>query len=87
MKRIITIIFSIMLVMTAFAQKDFGLDEIAKSINSYNWKEKVHQKGTYVIFEHKILLGRSFRNIKGITYCVAIMIVILKMIRFFRCLH
>lgn len=67
MKRIITIIFSIMLVMTAFAQKDFGLDEIAKSINSYNWKEKVHQKGTYVIFEHKILLGRSFRNMKGIT--------------------
>jgi hypothetical protein len=32
MKRIITIIFSVLLAMTALAQRELGLDEITKSI-------------------------------------------------------
>jgi hypothetical protein len=67
MKRIITIIFSVLLAMTALAQRELGLDEITKSIGGYNWKRKIHEKGTYVIFRHTILCDRSFRNMKGIT--------------------
>ena len=67
MKRIITIIFSVLLAMTALAQRELGLDEITKSIGGYNWKRKIHEKGTYVIFRHTILYDRSFRNMKGIT--------------------
>ena len=74
MRRLFTIIFSVMLAMTALAQRDLGLDEITKpiggysnSIGGYNWKRKIHEKGIHVIFRHTILLERSFRNMKGIT--------------------
>ncbi len=67
MKRIITIIFSLVLAMNTLAQRELGLDEITRSIGGYDWKRKVHDKGTYVIFQHTLNLKRSFRNMKGIT--------------------
>lgn len=66
MKRIIIIIFSVVLTMNVLAQRELGLDEIAKSIDAYNFKHKSHQKGLYVVFEHTVLIDRSFRNTKGI---------------------